>query len=109
MTDTEIRVKFQRIEDTLERQDDSLKRIEAMGRDTNVKVGYTNGKVGELVKWRERATGAGWAFGVFATLVIVPLAGWLLYNQSQEPDRMQAAMSNYFNDNYSSIKVNNNE
>lgn len=106
MSDTDIRLKFQSIEDTLLRQDDSLKRIETVGKDTNNQAKDTNGKVAAIVAWRERTTGAMWAFGCCLVLIIIPIAGWTLYNQVTEGERIQTAVSSYFTENYSSIQVN---
>lgn len=76
----------------------SLQRIEK-------KVDFTNGKVADLIRWKERATGAGWAFGACLVLIIVPLAAWTLYNQVSEPARIQASVASYFDENYSNIQI----
>lgn len=107
LNDIEIRLKFQKLEDTLERQDDTLKRIESTGQDTNVKAGVTNGKVADIVKWQQKAIGATWAFGLCFTLIILPLLGYALYTQAQEPHMIHQAISNYFENSYSSVKINN--
>lgn len=73
---------------------DTLNRIETQ-------TTATNGKVAKVTVWKEQATGAGWAFGACLTVIIVPIAGLVLYNQFTEPIRIQQAVkdsvSSYFN------------
>lgn len=99
MTDTEIRLKFQSIENTLGGQDATLNRIEAMGEDTNAKVAYTNGKVANIIKGNERAVGAAWAFGLCFTLIVLPLLGYALYTEAQVPTVIQHSIHTYMQDN----------
>lgn len=74
---------------------DSLGRIE-------IQTTTTNGKVAKISIWKEQTTGRLQAFGLCLMVIIVPLAGWVLYNQSTEPDRIQKAtkeaVSAYFQD-----------
>lgn len=77
---------------------------ESLGR-IEKKVDFTNGKVADLIKWKERATGAGWAFGTCVLLIVLPLAGWLLYNQAKEPDRVNRAAKDAVVDYFSQYNV----
>lgn len=76
----------------------SLERIEK-------KVDYTNGSVRDITTWKERTTGAMWAFGCCLVLIIIPIAGWALYNQVTEPARIKDAVSSYFDENYSRVQI----
>lgn len=106
MNDIEIRLNFQRLDDSFQSQNLTLGRMEKTLEGVDAKVAYTNGKVGEVVKWQERARGAGWAIGSVFVLVIVPLAGWVLYNQAQETRHINTAISAYLKDNYTITKNN---
>lgn len=76
----------------------SLDRIEK-------KVDFTNGKVAALIQWKERATGAGWAFGTCLLLIILPLAGWVLYNQATEGNRVNYVVKSAVNEYFSQYDV----
>lgn len=107
MNDMEIRLKFQKLDDTLEGQDDALERIEKKLTEVDTKVGYTNGKIAEIIKVQERWKGARWAFSVVGVLIILPLASWVLYNQAQESRRINTAIAAYLQNNYTIVKINN--
>lgn len=100
MNDTEMRLKFQRIEDTLQGQDTTLIRIEKTLEEVKEKATYTNGKVAEIVKWQERARGGLWVLGAVMVLIVMPLSGWVLYNQAQETRHINAAIGAYLQNNY---------
>lgn len=91
----------------LKGQDDALARIEKSGNDTLGQLTKLNGQVQALSRWKERTTGAAWAFGVCMVLLVIPLAAWTLYNQSMEPQRIQKAVASYFSDNYSQVRITN--
>ena len=61
------------------------------GHDSILKqVTYTNGKVGELVKWRERLKGSWLTIGVFATILsfVIPLLINWAYSQKNINDEV---------------------
>lgn len=87
MSDTDIQLGFKGVNDTLVRVEEKVDR-------SNTKLDYTNGKVGAVIAWQQRAIGAGWAFGLCLVVIIVPIAGWTLYNQVTEEQRIQDAVSN---------------
>ncbi len=98
LTDTEIQVKFKGIED-------SLSRIENTGENTLKQATMTNGKVASLVGWRERVTGALWAYGSCLTLIIIPLAGYVLWMQATEPQRTRDAAKDAVTSYFSQYNV----
>lgn len=56
------------------------------------KIEYTNGKVGELVKWRERLTG----MATIITLFMVPIMGWALYQVVTIDEKIETSLENSF-------------
>lgn len=42
----------------------------------NARVKTTNGSVADIKAWKERITGATWAFGIAFTILIIPLVTW---------------------------------
>lgn len=95
MEDVEMRLKFQRIEDTLKGQDTSLVRIEKTLEEVKETQKYANGKTAAVIKQLEQWKGAGKMLGIVCVLIILPLAGWVLYNQTQEAKRINTAISTY--------------
>lgn len=57
-----------------------------------IKIEYTNGKVGELVKWRERLTG----MATVATMIVVPIMGWALYQVVTIDDKIETSLEDTF-------------
>lgn len=98
MSDTDIQLGFKGVTDTLDRLEEKIDK-------SNTKLDYTNGKVGAVVAWQQRAIGAMWAFGVCLVVIVIPIAGWALYNQVTEPERLHQAVSDYFTQNYSSVQI----
>lgn len=93
----------------LKGQDDALARIEKAGADTLGQLIKLNGTVKDLSKWKEQVVGASKAVGFCLLLIILPLAGWVLYNQATEPQRInqatKAAVATYFTENYSNVEI----
>lgn len=52
------------------------------------RVKVTNGSVAKINAWKERITGAAWAFGLTFTLIIIPLTTWAFITVSKIPDRI---------------------
>lgn len=48
---------------------------------TEVRTGvrYTNGKMAELIKWRERVNGGAIVAGVFMSFIVMPILGWAVF------------------------------
>ncbi len=55
----------------------------------NSRVKTTNGSVAEIMKWKERWTGAGYVI----LLIVVPLLSWALYQIVTVDDRIKAGIS----------------
>lgn len=53
---------------------------------------YTNGKVGELVKWRERVNGGAAVAGVFMSIIVIPILGWSVWSLVHLPQMIQKAV-----------------
>lgn len=63
------------IEDTLKNHTDAHTRIELSVRKVDEKISFTNGKVADLIKWREQVKGASMALkGVWGLLAIFVVA-----------------------------------
>lgn len=107
MNDMEIRLKFQRIEDTLQAQDTALVRIEKTLESVESKVTFTNGKIGEVSKGQEQMKGAWKMLAAVSVLIILPLASWVLYNQTQENKHINAAIGLYLQNYYNSKSIQN--
>ena len=52
---------------------------------------YTNGKVGELIKWRERLIG----MSVIISIVVIPIMGWALWEITHIDDKIENTLSTY--------------
>lgn len=50
----------------------SLSRIE-------IQTTLTNGKVGDINRWRERINGGAVVAGVFMTLIVMPILAWAIF------------------------------
>lgn len=56
------------------------------------KVDYTNGKVGELVRWRERVYG----MSQVASIVVIPILAWALYQIVTIDDQIAQSVDEIF-------------
>lgn len=54
----------------------------------NGRVKVTNGTVADIKAWKERVTGASWAFGLTLTFIVIPLLTWAFISISKIPDRI---------------------
>lgn len=65
----------------------------------NSRVKTTNGSVADIKAWKERVTGAAWAFGILFTLVVIPLLTWAFVTVSRISDKInvgiKAALEDY--------------
>lgn len=83
----EIDTYFKDVSENFEVVHDTLKQIKDQ-------TTMTNGKVAELQKWRERWTGASWAIGIVATVIIIPLASWLFITVSKIDSKIDKSIKN---------------
>ena len=60
------------------------------------RLDYTNGKVGELVRWREFLNGASWVGGGVFVVIILPLIIWALIEVKNIDSKIQTALENNF-------------
>lgn len=70
------------------------------------RVKITNGSVADIKAWKERVTGAGWAFGLCFGLVIIPLLTWAFITISRIPDKINEGIKTALTD-YDFIHENN--
>lgn len=52
------------------------------------RVRVTNGSVAKINLWRERMTGAGWAFSLCIAFIVIPLLTWAFISISKIPDKI---------------------
>lgn len=60
-------------------------------KDVHSDVKYTNGKVGELIKWRERLIG----MSVIISIVVIPIMGWALWEIIHIDDKIDDTLADY--------------
>lgn len=65
--------------------------MDAVGKSNN-KLDYTNGKVGELIKWRERINGGMAVAGVFMSIIVIPILAWSVYSLVRLPQTIQESI-----------------
>lgn len=58
---------------------------------TLAEVKYTNGKVGEVMKWRERVNGGALVAGIFMSVVVMPILAWSVYTLVRLPETVRNA------------------
>lgn len=56
----------------------------------------TNGSVADITKWKERMTGAMWAFGITFTVVVIPLFTWAFISVSNIPENIDKSVEDAF-------------
>lgn len=69
----------------------------------NSRVKVTNGSVAEIVKWKERVTGASWAIGICFTVIVIPLLTWAFITISKIPDKIDDGISQALKNNVKNI------
>ncbi len=69
----------------------------------NERAKVTNGSVAEITKWKERITGAIWAFGITFTVVIIPLFTWAFITISKLPTNIDKAVDTAISSRVESI------
>lgn len=85
-TNREITAMFETIKGLLEAHTLVHNDIVTAVGEVDTKVGYTNGKVGELIKWRERINGGAIVAGAFMTVIVIPILGWCVYSLVKLPE-----------------------
>ena len=88
-TNREISSMFKNIEEKLDMHIDSSQKMhgEILG-----EVKYTNGKVGELVKWRERVNGGAIVCSIFFSVIVIPVTSWLIYSFIHIPETIKESV-----------------
>ncbi len=81
---------------TLANIESEIAEVKSIAIDTKAETQATNGKVARIIIWKEQMIGRMQSFGLCLVLIIIPLAGWVLYNQVTEPERIKDAVSTYF-------------
>lgn len=85
---TEMVAGIKDIQRTLSEHTDVHNDIAIMVEGCNEKLNYTNGKVGELIKWRERINGGSIVSGIFMSVIVIPILGWCVYSLITLPERI---------------------
>ena len=83
---------FETIKGMLESHTDVHKNIMDTVSSSNTKLDYTNGKVGELIKWRERMNGGAAVAGVFMTIIVIPILSWSVYSLVKLPETIRGSV-----------------
>ena len=89
---TEMVAGINDIKRTLSEHTDVHNEIVGMVGKSNTKLDYTNGKVGELIKWRERMNGGSAVAGIFMSIIVIPILGWSVWTLIHLPIMIQEAV-----------------
>lgn len=83
---------FETIKAMLESHTEVHKNIMDTVGSSNTKLDYTNGKVGELIKWRERMNGGAAVAGVFMSVIVIPILAWSVYSLVKLPETIRESV-----------------